>query len=764
MRSPVAPPRGSQFTIGTSDNGAVPALTVTDHSSNSFVTAGATGNLVTLTLNNASAGVGSYSGFLEVSGLGYMDVLVPYTLAVTQPAGTYLRGGQLTTQATGLPGPGGSGGPFSQAMGVGDFNEDGFPDIASGAFVCGGTCAGVYTRKTDGTGYNYPTAAQAVSTSNTTVVGTGVADFNQDGHLDAAFVTNGFGIVVGFGDGTGALTSTNFYPSYGSSPNTLKVADLNNDGYPDIVISNSVTSSGGLIVMINDGAGKFVVNTLQSAKSYYSVAVADFNGDGVADLAAMNQTSSSDWGLDLFLGLGGGRFGAPQHVSFFIASCVGTTAQCTRPAVQTAPPPSAALVAGDFNGDGIADLAFIDKPENGQPLSPAIVVALASVDASHNVTFNLSSQGPIAQTQSNPPYYLTAGDVDGDGNLDLVWERTGAAGSVELQFGAGDGSFGNQVDIPYSFIGTNVGLRLADLDGDGLPDLAGPVVAGDSSGSATAFCMGAKVATSMSFNGVPVSAASLSSSNINFQGTLTLFSASGFNWVRGSTVPVTFYDSFPTVVGSGLPSLSAPNRLLATRSGTVSNAVHAFEARFPGDGRMLPSGSVVYAPNLVFQQQPTDASVGSAILPDVVVHVNQPSTSARDLSFNGPVSIGLDHGAFSAGVTATVNASGGLATFSSVKVGAVGAYYLTAMAGSTLVNSNTFNIVNGAAASLVLTGLSSNVTAGVPQSVQVQIQDSNGLPAGNFTGTVHFTSTDSAATLPADYTFTPAITARRAST
>jgi len=48
------------------------------------------------------------------------------------------------------------------------------------------------------------------------------------------------------------------------------------------------------------------------------------------------------------------------------------------------------------------------------------------------------------------------------------------------------------------------------------------------------------------------------------------------------------------------------------------------------------------------------------------------------------------------------------------------------------------------------------VNAGVPFSVSVTAADVNGNPVTTYAGTVHFTSSDTAAMLPADFTFTPA--------
>jgi hypothetical protein len=58
--------------------------------------------------------------------------------------------------------------------------------------------------------------------------------------------------------------------------------------------------------------------------------------------------------------------------------------------------------------------------------------------------------------------------------------------------------------------------------------------------------------------------------------------------------------------------------------------------------------------------------------------------------------------------------------------------------------------------SLLVTGFPSPTTAGVPGTFTVTAQDPSGHSVLGYTGTVHFTSTDGQAVLPADYTFTPA--------
>src|SRR5881394_4195707 len=79
---------------------------------------------------------------------------------------------------------------------------------------------------------------------------------------------------------------------------------------------------------------------------------------------------------------------------------------------------------------------------------------------------------------------------------------------------------------------------------------------------------------------------------------------------------------------------------------------------------------------------------------------------------------------------------------------------MTGVTGSS--NFGTLREVVGVANTLLLTGFPSSITAGVPGSVTVTLKDQAGNPATNYTGTIHFTSTDGQAVLPANYTFVSA--------
>jgi len=192
-------------TIATSDSGTVPALGVgaapNSPDLSGWVALSAASNQVTIAPNIAQApGPGVYSGLAAVSGSGYRNLLIPYTVTIVRPSGGLLRGGASGTQATGMPGAAGQ----PQVLAVGDFNGDGLPEIARtpptlcapagtpGAMVF--TPAGPTELPTTSPPQTVPrvmggSSSQAIA-----------ADFNRDGKLDAAFIA-GSTVTIDFGDG-----------------------------------------------------------------------------------------------------------------------------------------------------------------------------------------------------------------------------------------------------------------------------------------------------------------------------------------------------------------------------------------------------------------------------------------------------------------------------------------------------------------------------------------------------------------------------------
>ncbi|HEV3468832.1 MAG TPA: FG-GAP-like repeat-containing protein, partial [Pyrinomonadaceae bacterium] len=197
---------------------------------------------------------------------------------------------------------------FTLSATVADFNVDGNMDVAvvsnSNVSVVLGDGAGNFTPRTFALN-NSPSEAWAVA-----------ADFNGDGIPDlAAALDDAASIVVMLSDGAGGLGDPTFFAA-GTHPRTLAVADFNKDGRADLATANSRT--GTVSVLLGDGAGGFAAAKSFSAGSQFpsAVGVADFDADGNADLAVGSVQPS---GLLLLEGDGAGNFAPSVHVELPLA-------------------------------------------------------------------------------------------------------------------------------------------------------------------------------------------------------------------------------------------------------------------------------------------------------------------------------------------------------------------------------------------------------------------------------------------------------------
>jgi hypothetical protein len=258
-------------------------------------------------------------------------------------------------------------------------------------------------------------------------------DFNGDKRLDVAVLVSlpqqgsyAIAVLAGSGDGTfqGAVTY-----SSGAQPSSIQTGDFNGDGKLDLVTLN-FDNGGQVSVYPGNGDGSFqaAVNTPVSA-SFSEVVVADFNRDGRADVAVQGF---------VLLGNGDGTFQAP------IPAPVGPVS-----------------VAGDFNGDGVLDLAS----SNGN--TTTVLLGHGNGTFEQSSSFAAAGQG------------MVAADFNQDGTLDLVSVGVpgtgGTLGVASVALGRGDGSFLVSSSIPIKIpgeLGTTIFLASGDFNNDSKPDLA----------------------------------------------------------------------------------------------------------------------------------------------------------------------------------------------------------------------------------------------------------------------------------------------------
>ena len=188
-----------------------------------------------------------------------------------------------------------------------DFNRDGLADIARITLHADGTSDPDHLVVSLGqrNGAFRPMTSKALSGQNPRAMVGG--DFNNDGNSDLIVGNEDGTLTLLLGDGTGSFNSVHHIPPQ-SSVVSIAVADFNNDGIPDIAISDWRASS--VTVLVGTGKGSFEYLRsfpLRMRGTKPHVATADFNGDGVADIAVIYEQDDGDT-YDVMLGNGNGSF------------------------------------------------------------------------------------------------------------------------------------------------------------------------------------------------------------------------------------------------------------------------------------------------------------------------------------------------------------------------------------------------------------------------------------------------------------------------
>ncbi|MFC1691018.1 LamG-like jellyroll fold domain-containing protein [Nanoarchaeota archaeon] len=135
--------------------------------------------------------------------------------------------------------------------------------------------------KNDGTGHF--TVFYNFTDSGDTSEGVASGDFNNDGFIDVAIIYDTIGAVKIFeNDGTGIFTLSSTLSIDNGISRDIETSDLNSDGYLDIVTGSE---SGNDYVYLNDGLGNFnFLQVLPNTFSTSAVSIHDFDGDYDQDI------------------------------------------------------------------------------------------------------------------------------------------------------------------------------------------------------------------------------------------------------------------------------------------------------------------------------------------------------------------------------------------------------------------------------------------------------------------------------------------------
>jgi hypothetical protein len=271
-------------------------------------------------------------------------------------------------------------------------------------------------------------------------------DVNGDGRDDLIATTESGQLFVWLQSADGTFAGPAYQAAVGVAPGDLTFVRQPGTDRPAIAVLDSV--SGDVRVLVNWPDAPFAeqlryrAGTAEAGLVTYlgrqyvssrdnSVALVsgDLNGDGQTDLIVVNQDARQ---LASLLGTGEGFLNA-----------------ATPSSLQTGSQP-VAIVAGDFNGDGVTDLVVLDGTD------ATLRVYLGDGHGGFTPT-------PTSVSAGNAPSGLTVADVNGDGKLDLLVGNS--AGDVLALLGNGDGTF-----QPYRRIDQRMTLAVGDLSGAGHED------------------------------------------------------------------------------------------------------------------------------------------------------------------------------------------------------------------------------------------------------------------------------------------------------